>query len=217
MPRDDDAVADPVAANVLRDDDAVAESDDDCMMISHRETRPNLDLSSSSSSTGSDYERGNSVGPGKLSMYSDSSDCDDEEIEEEKETVTSDILASYRSNRAMNAVAYFNEVDGASHNMLLTDKVQFFFMTKSFCDTPQTFSTSLGQTLLYYNTVITFKRGIFYTGKAFHYCLFEGRTNKTNNIIYLGSLSNKNNPFRLRCYIYDVDNTAVNAVAANKV
>ena len=194
-------------------DDADDDSDDDRMMISPRDERPNRDISSSNSD--SDYGRGNSVGPGKSSTCSDSSDCDDEEIDKEK--VSSDILLSYRPSKARNTVAYLNEGDGASHNMLLTDLVQFFYLTKSFCEKPQSFTTSLGQTLLFYNTLYTSRRGAQGVINAFHYCVFEGRSNHSNSLIYLGSISNKNKPFKYRCYIFDVKSYVVLTPDAHKV
>ena len=105
--------------------------------------------SSSNESSGNGVIRA-AVTTKRKEVYTDSSD---ESVLEEVSDIQADV-ACYRHHLTRNVQPYFSVEQGATHSILVTEKLHHLFMIDSIHSMPHILNTSKGQILLYYNTFI---------------------------------------------------------------
>ena len=107
-------------------------------------------------------------------------------------------------------------LEGVVHSLLMSDKLQYFFVENHSLNRQHHTLTSHGQELLFYNCILTKKKDshIVY---SYQYCLIEGQTSNERNLIFLGVCSNKSKPFTVQCYIYNMERSLLVRIQPSKV
>ena len=129
------------------------------------------------------------------------------------------VLRTYRNEKTAHLVAIIT--DGVQHDLLMTDKLQFFYLTNSNSDRGHALVTTTHKNkLIFLNTICLddSKRGRHIL-KEFEYFMVDGATSDQNNLIFLGVVAHRlnPNPKRYRCYMFDSSLTSVKAFLASRV
>ena len=107
-------------------------------------------------------------------------------------------------------------LERAQHALLLSSRLQFFFVSESSLDRPYGTLTSHGQELIFYNCIVTNQKCV-HKVYSFQYCVYDGQTSKDRNLVFIGVCANKSKPFAVVCYIHNMERNDVVRIQPSKV
>ena len=125
------------------------------------------------------------------------------------------VTKAYRKISTRDSSPYITS--GVLCDMILSENLHIFHMEKSSISKPHLSTTSNNQRILYFNTLYVYNKKVPHTMKAMHYCTIEGHRVSPPNLIFLGVVSNKTNPTKTGCYVFDTTMKTVQKCNNNKV